>query len=142
MFVDYFKKGDNKRMEKILWKARKRNCLFFGLPLTFTVYSLDEDSFNIESGFLNKAYEEIKLYRIRDFTVTTSLFQRIFGLGTIRIHSADSSTPKFDVINIKNVKEVKKLISDQVEIAKVKYGVKTSEFISDRPSYVDGPAAY
>ena len=120
-------------MEKILWKARKRSR-FFGLPLSFTVYSLDEDTFNIERGFLNKTYEEIKLYRIRDFTIRTDLIQRIFGLGTIRICSADSSTPEFDVINIRNVKEIKKLIAEQVEIAKEEYGVKTQEFISDRPA--------
>ena len=42
----------------------------------------------------------------------------------------------------KSQDQVKKLIADQVEIAKVKYGVKTSEFISDRPGFVDGPAAY
>ncbi len=123
-------------MEKELWKARKRNLLFFGLPWTFTVYSLDENSFNVERGLLSKTYEEIKLYRIRDFTIRTSLLQRIFGLGTIHICSADSSTPEFDVMNIKDVKTVKKLISDQVEVAKAEYGVRTSEFISDRPERV------
>ena len=49
--------------DKILWKARKRS-LFFGLPWSFTVYSLDEDTFNITKGLLNMTYEEIKLCRI------------------------------------------------------------------------------
>ena len=115
-----------------LWRARKRS-VFFGLPWSFTVYSLDEDTFNIEQGLLNKTYEEIKLYRIRDFTIRASLLQRMFGLATLHICSADSSTPEFDVINIRDVKNVKKIISNQVEVAKEKYGVKTSEFISDRP---------
>ena len=118
--------------QKIIWKARKRS-LFFGLPLSFTVYSVDEDTFNMERGFFNKTYEEIKLYRIRDYIIKESFIQRMFGLGTLHICSADSTTPEFDVVNIKNCKNVKKLISDQVEVAKVKYGVKTSEFISDRP---------
>ena len=53
-----------------LWRARKRNC--FGLPWTFTVYTLKEDKLCISSGMLNKKYEEIRLYRIRDFTVNCS----------------------------------------------------------------------
>ena len=120
--------------DKIIWKARKRNLLFFGLPWTFTVYSLDEDTFNMAKGFLNMTYEEIKLYKIRDFTIRRSLIQRIFGLGTVHICSADSSTPEFDVANIKDCMEVKKIIAAQVEKAREASGVTTSEFyVTDRP---------
>ncbi|MBR3280379.1 MAG: PH domain-containing protein [Clostridia bacterium] len=120
--------------DRIIWKARKRNLLFFGLPWTFTVYSLDEDTFNITKGFLNMTYEEIKLYKIRDFTINRNLLQRIFGLGTIHICSADSSTPEFDVMNVKDVMEVKKIIAAQVENAREASGVTTSEFyVTDRP---------
>ena len=120
-------------MEKkdYLWYERKRNI--FGLPWSFTVYYLDKQALNIKTGFFSQNYDEVKLYRIRDFTVRRSLFQRMFGLGTIHICSADSSSPELDLKNIKNCMEVKKLISDQVEIAKSESGVKTSEFISDRP---------
>ena len=119
--------------EKIIWKARKRTLLF-GLPLSFTVYSLDEDSFNITQGLFNMTYEEIRLYKIRDFTIKRNLFQRMFGLGTIHVCSADSSTPEFDIKNIKDCMNVKKIIADQVDIAKTKSGVQTSEFyVTDRP---------
>ena len=117
--------------EKVLWKARKR--LFCGLPWTFTVYSLTEDALNVQTGFFSQRFDEIKLYRIRDFTVHRSLIQRMFGLGTIHVCSADSSSPEFDIINVKDCLNAKKLISDQVEKAKETSGVKTSEFISDRP---------
>ena len=119
--------------DKIIWKARKRS-LFFGLPWSFTVYSLDEDTFNITKGLLNMTYEEIKLYKVRDFVIRRSLLQRIFGLGTIHVCSADSSTPEFDIVNIRDCMEVKKIISEQVDLARDKSGVKTSEFyVSDRP---------
>ena len=124
-------------MGNMLWRARKRCVLLFGLPISFTVYSLDEDSLNTERGFLNKTYEEIKLYRIRDFTIRASLFQRMFGLGTIHVCSADSSSPEYDIMNIKDVMKIKELISDQVELAKAKYGVKSTEFISDRPERIN-----
>ncbi len=120
--------------EKVLWKARKRWVI--GLPWTFTVYSLTEEALNIQTGFFSQKFDEIKLYRIRDFTVRRSLIQRMFGLGTIHICSADSSSPEFDIINVKDCLKVKKIISDQVELAKDKSGVKTSEFISDRPEKI------
>ena len=117
--------------EKVLWKARKR--LLCGLPWTFTVYSLTETSLNVQAGFLFQSFEEIKLYRIRDFTVHRSLIQRMFGLGTIHVCSADSTSPEFDIINVKDCLNVKKLISDQVEIAKEISGVNTAELISVKP---------
>lgn len=122
--------------DKCIWKERKR-LLLFGLPWTFTIYSLDSEALSVQTGFFSQKFEEIKLYRIRDFTVRRSLFQRMFGLGTVHICSADSSSPEYDLKNIKNCMEVKKLISDQVELAKDKSGVKTSEFISDRPERVN-----
>ena len=110
-----------------LWKARKRNI--FGLPWTFTVYTLKEDKLCISSGMLNKKIEEIRLYRIKDFTVHRSLLQRMFGLGTVHICSAYSTTPEFDVMNIKEVEKVKDLMSDQVEKARIEAGVSAKEFM-------------
>lgn len=111
-----------------LWRARKRNC--FGLPWTFTIYTLKEDKFCVSSGVLNKKIEEIRLYRIKDFTVHRSLLQRIFGLGTIHICSADSTTPEFDVINIRDVEKIKDLMSDQVEKARGVAGVSSRELMA------------
>ena len=110
-----------------LWKARKRNI--FGLPWTFTVYTLKEDKLCISSGLLNQKIEEIRLYRIKDFTVHRSLIQRMFGIGTIHICSADSTTPEFDVMNIKDTEKVKDLMSDQVEKARIEAGVSAKEFM-------------
>ena len=56
-------------------------------------------------------------------------------LGTIHICSSDSSTPEFDIVNIKNVLKVKDIISNQVEEARKKAGVSTSEFIG-RPTSI------
>ena len=110
-----------------LWKARKRNAL--GLPWTFTEYFLKEDIFMISSGVFNKRYDEIRLYRIKDFTVKCNFGQRLLGLGTIHVCSSDSTTPEFDIKNIKDVMKVKDLISNQVEASRQKAGVHTSEFI-------------
>ncbi len=118
--------------QKELWKDRKR--WFCGLPWTFTEYTLTEDVLQIKTGFVFQKFDEIKLYRIRDFTVTKGLLQRIFKLGTIHICSADSTSPEFDVKNIRNALEVKNMMSKQVDICKQKCGV--TELIGDRGTHV------
>lgn len=116
-------------MSEILWKDRKRTL--FGLPLSFTKYTLTEDKLIIERGFLSKVEEEIRLYRIMDFTLRRSLGERIFRLGTIHCCSADKSTPEFDILRIKNSQAVKDLISDTVEKCRVKNKVIARELIDD-----------
>ena len=54
----------------LLWKERKR--IWCGLPLTFTVYSYDNERFYVKSGFLNQRQDEVRLYRIQDLTVKMS----------------------------------------------------------------------
>lgn len=99
--------------DKSLWRARKNN--FLGLPWTFTVYELTNDRLFVESGILNKKEDEVRLYRILDLELTRSLGQRIFGMGTIKISSSDRSLKNFELVNVKNPKGVKEMLSQLVE---------------------------
>lgn len=110
-----------------IWKDRKRTI--FGLPLSFTVYKLTKDKLLIESGFLSKKEEEIRLYRIMDLTLNRPLGQRIFGVGTIHCCTGDKSTPEFDIEKIKKPSEIKNLISDMVEEEREKKRVSAREFM-------------
>ena len=109
-----------------LWKDRKR---FLGMPLSFTRYRLSEDRLFCESGFLNLKISEVLLYRVRDLELTMSLGQRIFGVGTICVHSGDQSTPHMDLVNIKHPREVKELIHKSVEKAKDERRMRTMEIM-------------
>ena len=106
-----------------LWSDKKRTL--FGLPLSFTRYTLTSEKLLIKIGFLSTREEEIKLYRILDFTVRKTLFQRIFGVGDIELHTADRSTPVFVMKGIKNVESIKELISKKVEEVRVDRGAWT-----------------
>ncbi len=110
-----------------IWKDRKRTI--FGLPLSFTVYKLTKDKLLIESGFLSKKEEEIRLYRIMDLTLNRPIGQRIFGVGTIHCCTGDKSTPEFDIVKIKKPSEIKNLISDMVEEEREKKRVSAREFM-------------
>ena len=74
---------------EILWKDRKRHL---GLPISFTKYSVtggENPRVFRETGLFNLKEEEVLLYRVRDLTLIRSFGQRIFGVGTIAIHSSD-----------------------------------------------------
>ncbi len=112
-----------------VWKDKKRTI--FGLPWTFTTYKLTKDKLLIESGFLSKKEEEVRLYRIMDLTLNRPFWQRIWGLGTIHCCTADKSTPEFDVLKIKNAEYVKNLLSDMVEEKRDEKRVSAREYMDD-----------
>ena len=98
---------------EILWKDRKRG--FLGLPLSFTKYSLTKERLFVETGFINSVENEVRLYRILDVQMTRTLGQKMFGLGSINVHSSDASLKDFTIKNIKKPKYVKELLSELVE---------------------------
>ena len=112
---------------KIIWKDRKR---YLGLPLSFTRYSLSEDRLFLSIGFLNIKDEEVLLYRVRDINTSRTLWQRLFGVGTVTIISSDKSMPTFELKNVKNPMEVKELIHDQVEAMKIRRRVRVGEIMA------------
>lgn len=112
---------------KTLWRDRKRTI--FGLPLSFTVYRLDQDRLFIERGFFTKREDEVRLYRILDMSLVRTLGQRIFGVGTIRCCSADKTLGDFEIKNIKKPYEVKELLSEMVEKQRMEKRVSNREFM-------------
>ena len=115
------------------WSDRKR--IIFGLPWTFTKYAATDEKLLIRTGVLNVKEEEVRLYRILDLTLKRTLFQRLWGLGTIHVCSADKSTPEFEILNIKNPEIVKNMLSDMVEEERRKKRVSGREFMSSEEIY-------
>lgn len=114
----------------IIWSDRKR-ITFLGLPLTFTKYSLSAECLFIQTGCFTINEDEVKLYRITDIGLKRGFIQRIFGLGTLKINSADRTLGYFEIKNIKQSKEVKSLISKQVEIERDRKRVGSREYFGD-----------
>ena len=108
-----------------LWQARKRHR---GMPISFTTYSVSEERLFRDSGLLNRTYEEVLLYRIRDISLKRSLGQMIFGVGTIVIHSSDKSSGTLEIENVKSPKQVKELIHQLVEESKTRRRFRFGEF--------------
>lgn len=116
-----------------IWEDRKR---ILGMPISFTRYYLSADRLFLQTGLINMKMEEVLLYRISDISVKVSLGQRLYGVGTIVVHSSDKSMPHLELKNVKNPLVVKEMIHKNVEDMKVQRGVRVSEFLDDGPSGV------
>ena len=110
-----------------LWKDRKR---YFGMPISFTRYALSEDRLFLSVGFLNIKDDEILLYRVRDIDTQRSLWQRLFGVGTVTVVSSDKTMPNLVMKNVKDPVFVKELIHKQVEEMKIKRRVRLGEIMT------------
>ena len=100
--------------------VEKKRCLFFGLPISFTKYTIEDEKITVTKGFLNKKEDSNYMYQIVDVTLEQSLLQRIFGIGTIRCIGSDKTDPELYLKNIKNSKEVKDFIFQHAEEGRLK----------------------
>lgn len=122
------KKPDDLGKEMLLLTERKR-WGFFGLPFTFTVYTLTSKRMLIKTGLLHTREEEILLYRVKDVSLSRTLSQKMFGLGNLHIQSSDQTLPKADVVNIKNSREFKEMLSMGIERERLRLRYRATEFI-------------
>lgn len=123
-----------------IWKDRKR---FWGMPFSFTRYSMSEDRLFLSVGFWNIRDEELLLYRVRDISCRRNFWQRICRVGTLTITSSDKTTPTLVLKNIKKPLVVKEKIHNQVEEMKRLRRVRIGELMTgdmDDDSDLDDPA--
>ena len=124
--------------ESPLWRERKRTL--FGLPWSFTTYTLTDTRLIIKKGIFNISEEEIRLYRILDITLKRTFEERIFGLGTIHLCTADKSSAEIDIARIKNPREVRTLLSDKVEEERSERYVGIRKYMDGDEADMDGGA--
>ncbi|MDD6039370.1 MAG: PH domain-containing protein [bacterium] len=120
----------------IVWQDRKR--VWCGLPWTFTKYELSQSKLIIKTGFFTQKQDEVRLYRILDLSLSRTLIQRIFGLGTIKCNSVDKTMKNFEIKNIKDAENVKNQLSDYIEEARRANRVSSREFMVEDDEIDDG----
>lgn len=109
---------------EIKWHDRKR---ILGMPISFTQYYVDSDRIYVESGLFSTEINEILLYRVLDIKSSRSFWQKIFGVGTVTLYSADQSNKTLELKNIKNPSEVHRFLSDAIEEERVEHGIAGRE---------------
>ena len=110
----------------VIMQERKR-WLFFGIPWTFTKYTLTPKRIILNEGLLRSTENEILLYRIIDMELSRTLFQKMFKLGTVTVKSKDASHPILEIKNIKNSRAFRDSLAEAVENERLRMKVRQGE---------------
>ena len=111
--------GDVSTTEEVSYKQRKR-WLFFGLPFSFTVYTVKEDMITINTGFFKRIENDCYMYKVQDVQHTASFIERIFGLGSVVCFTGDTTHPKLMLEHIRMSKDIKNFILEASERARMR----------------------
>lgn len=111
--------------KEYIWSDKKRPV--FGLPLSFTRYTLYEDLLIIDRGILFRRRDEIRLYRVLDLKMICGPVQQLFDVGNVVLLTGDALTPRFVVQAILQPERLLCKLSDLTEIERKKARVGVLE---------------
>ena len=107
--------------------------MFFGLPWTFTSYTVTDEIITVDSGLLRKEENDCYLYKVIDVRLENTLLERIFGLGTIHCFTGDVTDPDLKLLHIKHAKEIKDYILKQSEAERMKRKTLNMQHLDGTP---------
>ena len=100
--------------------VEKKRWLFFGLPFTFTKYTIKEDLITIDKGLLRTTENDCYMYKVQDVQHSATLLEKIVGVGTVTCHTGDTTDPILVLEHIRHSKEIKDFILKESEEARLK----------------------
>ena len=109
--------GEN--LNEIKFRERKR-LLFFGLPWTFTKYTITADLLTVDEGLLKVEENDCYMYKVQDVKLTATLLERMFGLGTITCYTGDVTSKELVLVHIKHAREIKSFLLEASEAARIR----------------------
>lgn len=86
-------------------------CLY----LNTLKYIISSEQLIIEHGIFRRRSDYIELYRVIDYGVNRSLAEQLFGLKTVSIYSGDRTSPRLDILGVKENLDVVSIIRERVE---------------------------
>lgn len=100
--------------------VERKRWLFFGLPFTFTKYTIKEEVITIDEGLLKTVENDCYMYKVQDVQHSASLAEKLFRLGTVICFTGDTTHAQLVLKHIKHSKAVKDFILEQSETARRK----------------------
>lgn len=114
------------RKEESIWRGGPSRLTALRKSITER-YEVSTERLKIDYGILNRHTEEIELFRVQDLSVQRSMFDRMFGVGNIIIHSGDATGGTLVLYDIPDVEHVKDLIRDASRVERQRHRVGVFE---------------
>lgn len=85
-------------------------------------YTLTLETLTVRTGLISRTYNNLELYRVKDYIVSQSATERIFNLMTVKLVTTDASSPELilEGIELSNITET---IRELVQKARMKNNV-------------------
>lgn len=109
-----------------LWKFLTVRC---------TQWTVTNQRLRMSTGVLNKKFDDLELYRVKDITVEQPFIQRLVGLGTIKLITSDATTPELRLSAIPEPRAVQDTLRAEVERARRERGVRELDVHDEDPSH-------
>lgn len=114
------------KKEEIIWKGGPSRVTALRKSISER-YAVTTERIRIDYGILNRHTEEIELFRVQDLTVERSVFDRMFGVGNIIVHSGDATGGDTVLYDVADAEAVKDLIRDASRIERQRHRVGVFE---------------
>jgi uncharacterized membrane protein YdbT with pleckstrin-like domain len=98
------------------------------LVIANTRYELTSQRLRTRTGVLNKHFDELELYRVRDYKLEQPFLQRLFSLSTVILTTSDKSNPLLVLRAIPRGELLREQMRTYVEEARTRRGVREVDF--------------
>ncbi len=89
------------------------------LKVAMIRYYLYEEMIVVKKGVFAVQYDSLELYRVKDYRVSKTLIERVFGLMTVTLYTTDISSPTLLLKGIEQ-SNVAQQIRDLVQVCRLK----------------------
>lgn len=86
--------------------------------ILFTTYTLTTETLTVRTGIIARNFNNLELFRVKDYLISQSATERIFGLMTVKLITTDTTNPELlmEGIPLSNITET---IRDLVQKARL-----------------------
>ena len=95
--------------------------MFLGYKLWYMMtirYEITSQQLMFQHGVFNVERSYVELYRVVDYEERRNFLQMLMGLKTVCVYSGDRTTPRLDIIGVRQKTDLQTFIRERVEIQK------------------------